>query len=234
MDEQPVILSTRPLPDALVQAALEQGVTIDISPFIDTVPVDTIEVISEVETALQLSITVIFTSQNAVEAVGSILPHEAPPEWRIYSIGEATREAVVHYFGEDRLAGTAPDAEALADLIIEEDEGDEVYFFCGDKRRPELPEKLEEAGIMLTEIVVYETILLPHAIKNHYAGVLFFSPSAAESFFSLNQLEEHTIAFAIGKTTAAAIRRFTNNMIITADAPDKDNLVMKALEILTT
>ena len=102
-------------------------------------------------------------------------------------------------------------------------------FFCGNIRRDELPQLLKSSGIALEEMVVYETTVTPHPIIKDYHAVLFFSPSAVDSFFSVNKVVEHTILFAIGNTTARAIGNYSTNTIVKADTPEKDNLVKKAI-----
>ena len=106
-------------------------------------------------------------------------------------------------------------------------------FFCGDQRRDELPGILREHDIDVNEITVYQTLALTHKIDKHYQGILFFSPSAVESFFKNNTLPASTILFAIGNTTANAIRKFTKNKVIISDVPGKDNLVKKMIEYFT-
>lgn len=233
MADGPVLLSTRPLPEALIQAVLERGIRIETCSFIETVPIQTIETISEIEAALRMTATVIFTSQQAVEAVAAV-SDGIFPDWQLYCTGPATANAVKEHFGEENIDGTARDANSLATLIIERSDSDEFIFFCGDARRPELPERLQEAGRQVWEIVVYETIPVYQQLHRTYAGILFYSPSAVESFFRKNTLPEHCIAFAIGETTATAIRKFSSNMIVLADSPNKEDLVQKALEIFTT
>ena len=200
------VLCTRPISDALVQEAAAKGITIDILSFIDTEPVETVEVQQEIEAALLLSATVVFTSMNAVEAVAEFLMDEQP-DWKIYCIGNTTKQLVKKYFGENSIAGTADSALALAEVIIEDGLAKEVYFFCGDQRRDELPQLLKHHDIEVNEIVVYQTIAVPHKIIKIYAGILFFSPSAVDSFFGVNKSINRTIFFAIGETTAAAIKK---------------------------
>jgi len=60
--------------------------------------------------------------------------------------------------------------------------------------------------------------------------VLFFSPTAVQSFFRQNKLPAETILFAIGSTTAAEIRKFSTNNIIISDEPGKESLVRKMME----
>lgn len=223
------ILSTRPVSKTLVAEAAEMGIQLNAIAFIDTEPIQDIDVQQEVEqTALQYA-TVVFTSMNAVESVITMLDEQVP-EWSIYCMGNTTAELITNYFGENAIAGTASSAADLADLIIENEDTDEVVFFCGDQRRDELPEKLAKAGIDLNEVVVYKTIPLPKKLETNYEGVIFFSPSAVHSYFSVNKVDDQTILFAIGQTTATAIKQYTNNKLIIANSPGKEELVRKAIK----
>ncbi|WP_255153368.1 uroporphyrinogen-III synthase [Ferruginibacter sp. HRS2-29] len=224
------ILCTRHLDAQLVESAAAKNILIEEISFIATEPVKTVEVQQEIEYALSLSATVVFTSMNAVEAVATFLLEDDMPDWRIYCIGNTTRQLAKKYFGDHSIAGFAEDAVALAELIVEEGDAEEVVFFCGNKRRDELPDFLRSNDIAIDEITVYETFEVNHKISKDYHGILFFSPSAVESFFANNKSGERTIFFAIGKTTASAIRKFTGNRILLSDEPGKENLVMKMME----
>ena len=232
MENSIQILCTRHIDETLMDTAIRQNIQIDIMPFIATEPIENVEVQQEIENALILTTDVVFTSMNAVEAVAEFLFDEQP-DWRIYCIGNTTRQLAIQYFGEHSIAGFAQDALALAELIIAEGETEELIFFCGNKRRDELPGTLRKENISVEEIVVYETITIPQKITKEYHGILFFSPSAAESFFSINKVNDRTIFFAIGKTTAATIKGFTSNKIIVANEPGKENLVEKMMEYFT-
>jgi len=226
------VLCTRPLPDFLVEEAAEAGIIIDELSFIETESILSVEVQQEIELASTENATVIFTSMNAVDAVTVFLDGHRP-DWNIYSIGTATARLIRTYFGEERIAGTAADATALAELIVEDALTDEVIFFCGDQRRDELPAILRNNNIEVNEIVVYQTIATPHKIDKLYYGILFFSPSAVQSFFSKNKVADKTILFAIGNTTANEIKKYSTNKIIISDEPGKENLVQKVMEYFT-
>jgi len=226
------ILSTRPIDDPLINEAKHQNIEIDILSFIETVPIRSIEVQQEIENALLKSSAVVFTSMNAVEAVANELDGHQP-DWRIYSMGNTTRQLVKKYFGEEAIAGTAESAAELAELIVEEDNSDDIFFFCGEQRRDELPDILRSNDIDVNEIVVYQTIQVKHKIEKTYHGILFFSPSAVQSFFSNNKISDKTILFAIGNTTATEIKKYANNKIITGDEPSKENLVMEMIRYYT-
>ena len=225
------ILSTRPVDVSIINLCTANNIVLDIFSFIKTEPIETVEVQQEIENALLLSAVVVFTSMNAVEAVAQFL-FDAQPDWRIYCIGNTTQQLVKKYFGNDCIAATAQDAAALAEVIIaEEKDGiEEVIFFCGDIRRDELPQALQSNNIDVQEIVVYETIAVHHKIEKIYQGILFFSPSAVDSFFSANKPNDKTIFFAIGNTTASTIKKYADNKIIIAGEPGKDALAEKAVE----
>jgi uroporphyrinogen-III synthase len=216
------------MPDWLLDKALQAGIAIDGLSFIATKPIQSIEVQKEIENTLLKSATVVFTSMNAVEAVATQLSSRLP-KWSIFCIGTTTHKLVKQFFGEASVAGTASSAAELANVIAADRLVDEVVFFCGDQRRDELPEILNRHHIDVNEVVVYQTMAEAHEISKAYHGILFFSPSAADSFFSKNKLPESTVLFAIGNTTAAEIKKHTNNKIIISDEPGKENLVNKMI-----
>ena len=222
------ILSTRPVDELKIEEAKTKGIALDVLSFIETEAIQTIEIQQEIEWASVQESSVVFTSMNAVEAVTEMLDGHIP-EWRIYCMGYKTKQLITDYFGEDAIAGTADNAAELADEIIENEEPEEVIFFCGNQRRDELPGKLHQHQIDVNEIVVYETIAVEHTVDKVYDAVLFFSPSAAESFFKKNKLNAKTIVFAIGNTTAQTVSRFCSNKVIISKLPGKDELVEQAL-----
>ena len=111
------ILCTRPLTPALLDEAKLKGIVIDEIEFINTTPIQSVEILQEIEQAFLLNATVVFTSMNAVEAVTTALQGQIP-NWKIYCIGTATCKLVSEYFTTSSIAGTAPDAESLANLIV--------------------------------------------------------------------------------------------------------------------
>ncbi|TAL44114.1 MAG: uroporphyrinogen-III synthase [Chitinophagaceae bacterium] len=226
------ILSTRPIDESLIKEAKRLNIEIDVLSFIETGPTRSIEVQQKIENALLKSSAVVFTSMNAVDAVANEMDGQRP-DWKIYSIGNTTKQLVKKYFGEESIAGTADSAAALAELIAEEYDSDEIFFFCGDQRRDELPDILRSNDIPVNEIVVYQTIPVKHKIEKTYYGILFFSPSAVESLFSNNKVPDQTILFAIGNTTANEIKKYSNNKIIIGDEPGKENLVKKMIRYYT-
>lgn len=223
------ILSTRPLETALLEAAKAKDVQIDIVSFIDTSPAKTTGIKEEVGKIIKQPAAVVFTSMNAVNSVAAYINGDKP-SWNIFCIGNTTRQLAARYFGEQAIHTVGNNAAELADKMITGKQFKQVVFFCGDQRREELPGKLRQNGIAVQEVIVYHTISTPHKIDKAYDGILFFSPSAVQSFFYANAVPASTILFAIGQTTADAIKSFTNNQIIEAGRPGKDELVKKMFQ----
>ena len=90
------ILSTAPLDLPFVDEAYQQGIRIDILSFIKTLPILTEDTRKLIEASSTNTLTVIFTSMNAVHAVIEILG-DRRPSWNIYCIGQATKKLVVSF-----------------------------------------------------------------------------------------------------------------------------------------
>ncbi len=221
------ILSTRPVGKRLIEEAAIHDIIIDEITFIETEEIIDNSFAKKIEQLSQENITAVFTSMNAVEAVRNFIPLNSA--WKIFCIGNTTKKLVKNIFGENSIAGTADNALHLAESIISHSTIKKVYFFCGDQRRDELPGKLKDNNIEIEELVIYKTIETSQVISKKYDGILFFSPSAVESFFLKNQLSPNTQAFAIGQTTANSLKPFSQQQVITADAPAKKDLVEKAI-----
>jgi uroporphyrinogen-III synthase len=223
------ILSTRPIETSQIIAARELGIDIECFSFIETTPIKNDVLSLKINQILTSKAIVVFTSMNAIEVVASHLS-ASKPEWSIYCMGVTSNQLINKYFSENSVIGTATNSHDLAELIIAEKISDEINFFCGDQRRDELPSLLKNNGINVNEIEVYHTKEVVHQIEKKYDGILFFSPSAAVSFFNSNKLPEGTLLFAIGKTTAATLASRTKNTVLLTDLPGKDKLVKKMMD----
>ncbi len=221
------ILSTRPLDEFIIHKAVLKSIKIDLNSFIKTENIHSKEIIQEIQSFQSKKITAIFTSMNAVESVIKHLTQK--PDWQIFSMGGITKEKVYEFFGEASVTATAKNATALAEKIIAKAPYKEVVFFCGDQRLNELPETLAQKGIIVNELVVYKTVQTPKSIEKNYDAVVFFSPSAVHSFFSVNTLPTNTVIFSIGKTTTATIQSYCSNMIITSEWPGKEQMIDRVL-----
>lgn len=204
------ILSTRPLPEDVVAKAAQQNIMIDEISFIETAAVLDNALSETIKLLAQKNITAVFTSMNAVTAVADMVDKKV--DWKVYSLGSTTHQLVQQKITDNTII-TGPDAAALAATIIENGEK-EIHFFCGNIRRNELPDKLKTAGIIVNEYVVYQTTETPKVVSKTYDAILFYSPSAVESFFSVNKATPATLHFAIGSTTAEALKKYSDRVMV--------------------
>jgi len=227
------LLSTAALPPELVEEAAQKGMMLEAEAYISIEPVADEALGVRIRELGRQRRTAIFTSTNAVEAIGDT----GGGDWMIFCTSGATRQLVAERFGADAIAGTADSAAELAAQIIRAAAGERgaaVYFFCGDQRRDELPDLLKEAGLTVHEVVVYRTLLTPRKTERVYAGIAFFSPSAVESYFSLNTVADGVTLFAIGRTTAAAIQARCSRPVVISDRPGKEVLVRTMTDYFQT
>jgi uroporphyrinogen-III synthase len=225
-DKRYTILSTASLPAEKI-AEIPETIACSIVPFIKIIPRPAGElggIVSSLGSKKQIAI---FTSAYAVKFVAGMLSRKT--EWKIYCTRNETRNAVIRLFGSDSIARYADNASALSECIVE-DAVKEAVFFCGDQRLDILPEYLIKNGVQLTELVVYETLLTPVRLEERPDAILFFSPSAVRSFFSMNELSKATRIFAMGKTTAAALKELTSLPVIISPESDKTFVLNMAVE----
>jgi uroporphyrinogen-III synthase len=220
------ILSTAELPATALTALEAGGLVTDVLPFIHIAAIKDDLLTAAIRTIAAGNAAVAFTSANAVAAVIEQL--QAAPRWTLYVISGNTWEQAAAFFGDHAIAGIAANGRQLAAKIIA-DGIQELVFFCGDKRLDVLPETLEQQGIRVRQYVVYTNTPTPVQLTKAYEAVLFFSPTAAESFFSVNQLPDHVPLFAIGSTTAAALGSYCSNPVFTAARPSKASVAATAM-----
>ncbi|HEY0066935.1 MAG TPA: uroporphyrinogen-III synthase [Flavisolibacter sp.] len=169
---------------------------------------------------------VVFTSTHSVDIVEDILHHDKKglPQWNVFTLDGRTKTAVSRFLPAEAIAATAANAAELATKIIER-KLKEVVFFCGNLRRPELPRMLGDAGIIVHEVEVYETFGTPRPITQDYEAVLFFSPSAVDSFFLSNKLDPAVVCFTLGNTTAQVLSGYTKNKVVISTGTSQEEMM---------
>lgn len=187
----------------------------------DAIAINSIEFDSE--TSIK---NVIIASKNAAHEVIKNKIQIA----RCFCVGIKTTTLLIKHGYE--VAETFHSAIELAQKICSDYQDESFTFFCSNIRRNELPDTLKENNIVLKEIPVYETTLTPKATSNDFDGVLFFSPSAIESHVKENNIDT-SVAFCIGKTTAATAKKYTNNIII-ANQPTIENTIVQVIKHFAT
>ncbi len=217
------ILSTKEMPADLVRQASIHGLEIDSRPLISILEKDPAEIserIQKVDAGWA-----VFTSANAVRAVHRAWNQDLPLPWKIGCLEGSTLEQLNSLFPGVRVCARGTHSRELAGAILLQNPTGPFLFFCGNRRRPELPALLREAGIPLQELIVYETKVNQVALGNTYDAILFFSPSGVESFLSANPVPPETICFAIGRTTAETLKSLIPNQVVTGAFPSPKRLV---------
>ena len=222
------ILSTKKLPESLIQSALQEGFKIDCIPFIETMPVSDNDLSKQINALAAKNINAIFTSGIAAKAVAAMLTE--PPHWNIYCIHGQTLQHVKECFPQSVIAGTAGYGEDLAEEILKH-KIKEAVFFCGNRRLNVLPTKLPAGNVSLKEYVVYRTELRPVKVDKTYKAILFYSPSGVQSFFSENTIANDVVLISIGNTTTRAIEKFCNNKIYTAHHASPKSMIEQLKQI---
>lgn len=188
---------------------------------------DFIETKSKNFELLRVNHNLIFTSQNAVQ---SILEHPEAEDLKnknVFCVGLKTKIVLSENgFNVIAYTGYAEDLAAIISLIYAKET---FTFFSGNLRREVLPKTLKENGITFNEIEVYETNLISKKATIKPDGILFFSPSAVESYLKLNTIKNE-ICFCIGATTATVLENKKIKNIVIASTPSIENVIAATIE----
>lgn len=208
---------------------------ISVASFTDIQPIVTTELWDIIRPLIFRKINTVFTSAQAVRTLELHYLHQPGSyyvvggNWHIHCLEGGTLTAVQEVLQHNPVKATAANATDLANAILQLGGITEVYFFCSRQRREELPSILKDHGITVHEIALYENVPTPVITNADYDGILFFSPSAVSSFFSVNRLPKSTVCFAIGQTTAGTLENFTDNRIIISTSPSAASMVQTAI-----
>lgn len=215
------ILSTKILDEAIIKQAASENILIDCIPYIQIKPINEPGLKEKISQAVEKAKFVIFTSANAVEAVSKQSQGNLP--LKIFCISGKTKNAVEDHFPQSRIIEDAPNGAELAKKILNHNI-DSAIFFCGNKRLDTIPKTFSENKISLEEIVVYETVLTPQKIEKDYDGIIFFSPSAVESFISVNRMGKNLPVFSFAGSTLNALQKNSEKIIVSNNPSEQGML----------
>jgi len=230
MNHKISILSTAEIDGGYDVELIPTEVSLTIIPFVQIVYKADDELRCKVNEIVSSKATIVFTSKHAVKAVAKLIDRN-PKEWTIYCLGKYTYLAIQECFANCIVTMLGNNASEMGALLVEK-EIPEVVFFCGDKRLDTLPMELTDAGVKVNELVVYSNVECTAKIAHSYDGILFYSPSAVNSFFRINTVDPKTVFFAIGDTTAAAIYEYTTNNVVAGRVAGKMELFLIAIDYL--
>jgi uroporphyrinogen-III synthase len=233
------VLITRRWPDlaaGLAAAGLTsvEIPTIEVRPPVDERPFErALGVLSQYE-------WIVFTSQNAVEAVRSrmsALGLPMPAGLSAASVGPLTSAAILAAWPDLRLAVQPRDDFRGASLVEafagQELAGRRVLLPVSDRAAETVETGLAARGATIDRVVAYETgaapgtrDLLLDELGRGVDAVAFASPSAVEAYAAAVGAAGAVVpAVAIGPTTAAAVEAAGLRLLGVAQAPTPDGLV---------
>lgn len=167
--------------------------------------------------------SLIFSSQNAVKIAFENPQIKKQIEGKKYfCVGEKTK-ALLEKKGQKVIKMTH-NASDLGYHIIKTYKDETFSFFCGKLRRPEIELLLAREKINIQIHEIYDTVYNSKNIDNQFDGVLFFSPSAVNSFFKKNNWPSKVHGFSIGKSTSKTLEKFTKDFT-EAKKPNKNELL---------
>lgn len=170
----------------------------------------------------------ILTSQNAVHVLLQQTQAAHRSKYRAFCVGEKTK-TLLEENGISVLKMTNSAAD-LAHWIVKSRSNEAFLFVCGHQKREELPQILAKHKIPCKEVVVYTTHLVPKKFDQPFTGILFFSPSAVQSYTLKNTIGD-CWAFCIGDTTAHEAKKYTDRIVI-PHKPTIENVLDKAIATL--
>lgn len=149
---------------------------------------------------------IVFTSKNSVKA----LEYNAVfwKDKECYAIGEGTKEAIETAGGSVVFTCKESYGDSFAKQSVPMLLGKKVFFPRAKEVSSSLFDILRDAGIDITQHIVYETVCrkyTPDHAPQKNAILIFTSPSTVRCFHENFAWDESYHAVAIGKKTAAAL-----------------------------
>lgn len=181
----------------------------------------------------------VFTSPRAVEAFADAMPW-LPSEnvvWHgksFFAVGPRTADEL-RRIGFDPEGEEAGSGDLLARYILGKQFEKPLLLLCGDRRRDELPDRLNAEGVALEEVCVYRTVLKDTLDLDSLPSpdwVVFFSPSGIEAVTNADvDLSRPRIA-AIGTTTASALEAYGHRVDAIAQEPSPGGVAAAILDVM--
>ncbi|PKH66820.1 uroporphyrinogen-III synthase [Flavobacterium sp. ALD4] len=218
---QTSILSTKTLSDEQRQAFLDAN--------FDLLEQDFIEIKNNLFELNKINNNLIFSSQNAVLSLLEQNGWEILKTKSVFCVGIKTKELLeVNGFTVDVYMDYASELAEIITLIYNKES---YTFLSGNLRKETLPEALKSEGIIFNEIEVYQTTLAPFKISEQekFDGIMFFSPSAVESYLTNNKIKNE-ICFCVGNTTAKSLELNKVKNIVIAEIPTIEDVIIEVIQ----
>lgn len=219
--DQISILSTKTLSDEQRQVFLDAD--------FDLLEQDFIEIKNNLFQLDKFHDNLIFSSQNAVVSLMEQSGWEILKTKVVFCVGIKTKELLeANGFTVSVYMDYASELAEIITLIYSKES---YTFLSGNLRKETLPAALKSEGITFNEIEVYQTTLAPFKISDqeNFDGIMFFSPSAVESYLTNNKIKKE-ICFCVGNTTAKALELNKVKNIVIAEIPTIEDVIIEVIQ----
>ncbi len=161
----------------------------------------------------------IITSKRGAEQVSQL-----PVKGDFYVVGNSAYQEL-NKVGKSVKIKANNAHELVKEIIRLEVSKTEFQYFCSSIRLPTIQNELEKNGFTVNEIITYTTESKEVELEKEYDAYVFFSPSGVKSFFLQYQIPKKARIFAIGETTANALKHNTNREIYVPNKSTKKALI---------
>lgn len=252
-----ILLTREEGDDALSRILTRAGALVRHVPLTRTLPAADPKPLRQAAARLSDFPWVALTSVRAVEALTAALvdvrglaaeSDTAGPRWAC--VGRSTAEALRARLGvEADLVPAEYNAAALAEAILERGTPGRVLFPSAENASPDLPERLQRAGVDVVQVCAYRTVpetpdpssLQPPDGRDAWDAVILGSAAAVGAI--LRALEstlgdrarswlERSGPAVLGRSAAAALQAAGIRPAFRAPRPDADELAVAILEAL--
>jgi len=165
----------------------------------------------------------VFTSLNAVEAVLKQIPEQLIEFPVVWCVGEKTKAKLQEL--NFKVEVYFDYAKQLNEYILQNLKNIKLIWFRGSITTGDLTKNFNQ-NIHWDEVIVYENESNPTEISVPYDAILFFSPSAVESFLLNNSLTGK-VCFCIGETTQRKVSERGANTVILPKTPTIENVLLE-------
>jgi len=161
----------------------------------------------------------IFTSVNAVKCVAE---NNFPTDSVFFVVGEKSYNELTKLGYLVKII--SKNADELFKEIKDNIEPCELLHLCGSKVLPTIEENFSKTNFKYKKIEIYKTESLFPKYNNQVDALVFFSPSGVESFLKNNKILNEKL-FAIGKTTAKKLSKYTNKEIFISESETTEGIL---------
>lgn len=200
------ILSTKTLNNDLLQTFDSTPINIVSTDFISIKPLP-----FDKNLLKESSKNWVITSKNTLYILFESFSGAELNEINFYCVGDKTKQLILKH--NYNLIESALSSMALGELIQQKHKTKSFTIIGGVIKRDELKSLLKDLYINFTDISIYDTIFTPHLLTEKFDGILFFSPSAIQSYIQNNQILDEQL-FCIGNTTATEAKQHSNHIHI--------------------